>query len=92
MEKKDKIPTLKPGEFKGGKAGYIYLPYVTKTVKADINGVTVWHSNKLINFWLKIKFFFWKPKTLKNFEVYAAKPINANYYKTISITKDEYTR
>jgi len=92
MKKEDKIPTLTPKEFQNGKAGYIYAPYTTKTVKTTVNGVTVWHSNKLINFWLKIKFFFWKPKTLKSFEAYAAKPINAKYYKTISIAKDEYTR
>jgi hypothetical protein len=92
MKKEDKIPTLTPKEFRDGKAGYIYAPYTTNTVKTTVNGVTVWHSNKLINFWLKIKFFFWKPKTLKSFEVYATKPVNAKYYKTISINKDEYTR
>jgi hypothetical protein len=92
MSKEDKIPTLTPEEFQNGKAGYIYAPYTTKTVKTTVNGVTVWHSNKLINFWLKIKFFFWKPKTLKNFEAYAAKPINAKYYSTITFNKDEQPR
>ena len=86
------IPFLTPEEFKEGKPGYIYAPYTTKTVKTTINGVTVWHSNKLINFWLKIKFFFWKPKTLKNFEAYASKPINSKFYKTITINKDEQPR
>lgn len=86
------IPFLTPEEFKEGKSGYFYVPYITKTVKTTINGVTVWHSNKLINFWLKIKFFFWKPKTLKNFEAYASKPINSKFYKTITINKDEQSR
>ena len=89
MEKRDNIPTLTSEEFKNGKSGYIYVPYVTKTVKTTVNGVTVWHSNKMINLWLKIKFFFWKPKTLKNFEAYGNKLINSKYYKTISINKDE---
>ena len=86
------IPFLTPKEFKEGKSGYIYAPYTTKTVKTTVNGVTVWHSNKLINFWLKIKFFFWKPKALKNFEAYASKPINSKFYKTITINKDEQPR
>ena len=89
MNNLDKIPTLTQEEFKDGKAGYIYIPYVTKTVKTTVNGVTVWHSNKMINFWLKIKFFFWKPNTLKNFESYSSKPINAKYYSTLTLNKDE---
>ena len=89
MNKLDNIPTLTQEEFKDGKVGYIYIPYVTKTVKTTVNGVTVWHSNKMINFWLKIKFFFWKPKTLKNFEAYSSKPINAKYYSTVTLNKDE---
>jgi hypothetical protein len=92
MNKADKIPTFTPEEFQNGKAGYIYAPYTIKTVKTTVNGVTVWHNNKLINFWLKIKFFFCKPKTLKNFEAYAAKPINVKYYKTILINKNEQPR
>ncbi len=83
------IPTLTPEEFNNGKSGYIYAPYVIKTVKTTVNGVTVWHSNKMINLWLKIKFFFWRPKTLKNFKSYAGKTINTKYYKTISINKDK---
>jgi hypothetical protein len=92
MSNIDKTPTLTPEEFQNGKAGYIYIPFITKTVKTSVNGVTVWHSNKLINFWLKIKFFFWKPKTLKNFEVYASKSINAKYYSTVTLNKDEQPR
>ena len=68
---------------------YIYAPYVIKTVKTTVNNVTVWHSNKLINLLLKIKFFFWKPKTLKRFEKYINKPINPKFYKTITINEDE---
>jgi hypothetical protein len=92
MNNLDNIPNLTQEELQDGKAGYIYAPYVIKTVKTTVNGVTVWHSNKLINFWLKIKFFFWKPKTLKNFEAYAAKPINAKYYSTITFNEDEQPR
>ena len=85
----NKSPTLTPEEFKEGKTGIIYAPYITKTLKTTINGTTVWHSNKLINLWLKIKLFFWKPKTIKNLEKYATKPIDSKYYQTISISKDE---
>jgi hypothetical protein len=92
MNPLDKIPNLTPEEFKDGKSGYIYVPYVTKTVKTSVNGVTLWHSNKIINLWLKIKFFFWKPKTLKNFKAYDGKPINAKYYSTVTLNKDEQSR
>ena len=63
----------------------IYLPYVTKTIKTTVNGVTVWHSNILINLWLKIKFFFYTPKTLKNFKKYSTKNINVGYDPTLKI-------
>ena len=83
-------------DFEEGKSGYIYLcknliflPYVMKNRSTDINGVTVWHSNKLINFWLKVKFFFWKPKAIRNLKNYASKPVNPKYYGTFKITKDE---
>ena len=89
MNKLDKIPILTPEEFKEGKTGIIYAPFIIKTRSTDINGVTVWHSNRLVNFWLKIKFFFWKPKAIKNLEKYATKPINTKYYETFKITKDE---
>jgi hypothetical protein len=92
MNKLDKTPILTPEEFREGKAGYIYAPYIMKSRSTDINGITVWHSNKLINFWLRVKFFFWKPKAIKNFEKYATKPINTKYYGTFKINKDEQTR
>ena len=92
MNNLDNIPNLTQEELQDGKAGYIYAPYVIKTVKTTVNSVTVWHSNKLINILLKIKFFFWKPKTLKRFEKYINKPINTKFYKTITINEDEQHR
>jgi hypothetical protein len=89
MNNLDNIPDLTSEEFKEGKSGYIYAPYVTKTVKTSVNGVTVWYSNKMINLWLKIKFFFYTPKALKNFEKYSNKPIDSKYYEEITIKKDE---
>lgn len=80
------IPHLTPEEFKEGKAGIIWAPYIIKTVKTSINNTTVWHSNKFLNLLLRIKFFFWKPKDLKIFEKYSNKPINPNCYETIKIT------
>lgn len=82
---KKEIPQLTPEEFKEGKAGFIWAPYVTKNLKTSVNGLTVWHSNKLINLWLKIKFFFYKPKELKTLEAYSKKSVNAEYYKIIKI-------
>lgn len=81
------IRHLTPEEFRDGKAGIIYVPYIFKTVKSSINNTTVWHSNKFINFLLKIKFFFWKPKGLKTFEKYSKKTVNAKYYETFKIEK-----
>ena len=72
--------------------GIRFLPYITKTKATDINGITVWHSNKFINFWIKVKHFFYKPKALKNFEKYANKPVNTKYYGTLRIDKDEQIR
>jgi hypothetical protein len=89
MNNLDNIPDLTSEEFKEGKSGYIYAPYVTKTVKTSVNGVTVWYSNKMINLCLKIKFFFYTPKALKNFEKYSNKPIDSKYYEAITIKKDE---
>jgi len=89
MNKLDKTSILTPEEVKEGKAGYVYMPYILKNRSTGINGVTVWHSSKLINLWLKLKFFFWKPKAIKNFEKYATKPVNSKYYQKISINKDE---
>ena len=42
--------------------GYVWLPYITKTVSTSINGETVWYANKWKNLLLKIKHFFIKPK------------------------------
>lgn len=92
MNKLDKIPILTPEEFKEGKTGFIYAPFIMKTRSTNINGVTVWHSNRLLNFWIQVKFFFWKPKALKNFERYATKPVNPKYYGTLKTSKDEQPR
>jgi hypothetical protein len=86
MNKLDNISPIPPNKL---KSGIIYAPYVTKTVATKINNTTVWHSNKFINLWLKIKFFFWKPKDLKRFEKYSNKPINSKYYTEIKINSDE---
>lgn len=86
MNKIDNIPPLPPNQL---KSGIIYVPYVTKTVATKINNITVWHSNKFINLWLKIKFLFWKPKVLKRFEKYSNKPINSKFYAEIKINSDE---
>jgi hypothetical protein len=67
------------------KSGIVYLPYITKIISTSINGTTVWHSNKFINFWLKIKFFFYKPEALKKLEIYANKKVSAKYYQSIKI-------
>lgn len=92
MNNLNKIPDnifITPREFREGKSGYILVPYVCKNKKTTINDITVWHSNKLINLWLKIKFFFWKPKSLKMFKKYANKPINQKYYGKLEIKNDE---
>ena len=65
--------------------GYVWLPYIIKTVRTDINGETVWYANKWKNFLLTIKHFFIKPKYLKNAHVYSNKLINTDYYQTIKI-------
>ena len=71
--------------------GYVWLPYITKTVKTEINGETVWYANKWKNLLLKIKHFFIKPKYLKNAHLYSKKTINDKFYQTIKIDKnDEY--
>ena len=67
--------------------GYVWLPYITKTVKTDINGETVWYANKWKNLLLKIKHFFIKPKYLKNAHLYSKKTINDKFYQTIKIDK-----
>lgn len=65
--------------------GYIWLPYITKTVKTTINGETVWCENKWKNLLLKIKYFFIKPKYLKNVPFYKKKGINSSLYSVVEI-------
>lgn len=65
--------------------GYIYAPYRIVTVSTQINGETVWYKNKLKNLWLKIKFFFIKPKYYKLMKKYPPKPINPKYYGIFKI-------
>jgi hypothetical protein len=67
------------------KPRIVYLPYITKVISTNVNGTTVWHSSKFINFWLKIKFFFYKPEALKKLEIYANKKVSAKYYELIKI-------
>lgn len=69
--------------------GYVYIPYVMKTVKTTINGETVWCVNKMKNLLLKIKRFFYKSKNLKNAEKYLNKPVNSSFYTTVKINGDE---
>ena len=69
--------------------GYVWLPYITKTVKTSINGEAVWHANKWKNLLLKIKHFFFKPKYLKNAHIYKNKVVNSSFYGVFKINKDE---
>ncbi len=71
------------------ETGIVWLPYITRAVKTDINGETVWHSNKWKNLLLKIKHFFIKPKYLNNDIKYSNKTIDPSYYGKIEITGDE---
>ena len=57
----------------------IYLPYLLKNIKTDVNGETVWHSNKFLNICLKIKRFFFKSKNIKEFEKFKNIKINTKY-------------
>jgi hypothetical protein len=59
--------------------GVIWAPYTTRNVSTDINGELVWHSNKFINFLLKVKRFFIKPKYLKNTGLYKKKIDSSGY-------------
>lgn len=68
--------------------GYIFAPYIPKTVKTTINGETVWYSNKWKNLLLKIKHFFIKPKYLNNVNVYKNKQVNSSFYGVIKIDGD----
>ncbi len=69
--------------------GYVWLPYITKTVKTSINGETVWYANKWKNLLLKIKHFFFKPKYLKNAHIYKNKVVNSSFYGVFKINEDE---
>jgi hypothetical protein len=69
--------------------GYVWLPYVIKTVKTTINGETVWYANRWKNFLLKIKHFFIKPKYLKNAHIYKNKAVNSSYYTSWKISDGE---
>lgn len=65
--------------------GIVYVPYIMKTCSTSVNGITVWHSNKFINFLIKIKHFFYTPKALRKFNKYANKPVNSKFYSKIQI-------
>jgi hypothetical protein len=69
--------------------GYVYVPYVLKTTKTTINNETVWHSNYLINFLLKLKRFFFPSKNFKSWKRYSQKPINTKFYSIIDIKNNK---
>jgi len=71
--------------------GYVFLPYIIKNIKTDINGETVWYANKFKNFLLKIKHFFVKPKYLKNAHIYKNTSINPSFYTAVSLSGNEKT-
>jgi len=50
---------------KENNSGPIFVPFILKTTKVDINGEIVWYANKWKNFLLKIKRIFIKPKHSK---------------------------
>ena len=65
--------------------GVIYIPYIFVTEKTTINNTVVWYRNRIKNMLLKIKFFFYKPKAVKNFEKHSIKPINSKYITKFNI-------
>ena len=69
--------------------GFVWLPYITKTVSSSINGETVWYANKWKNLLLKIKHFFIKPKYLNNLHRYKNKTVNSSFYGVVNIDGDE---
>jgi hypothetical protein len=71
------------------KNGIVWFPYVSIIVKTSINGETVWYKNKWKNLLLKIKYFFVKPKYLKNVNFYKNKPVNNSYYTTFNINNED---
>lgn len=60
------------------KEGIVYVPYILKTTKTTVNGETVWYSNKVMNFLLKVKRLFVKPKYNKDLTKY--KIVNSSLY------------
>lgn len=46
--------------------GFVWVNYIPITKKTTVNNHTVWHRNKFINFLLKIKYIFYKPKSFKS--------------------------
>ena len=68
------------------ESGLVYVPYVIGEPRStSINGITVWYKNKWKNFFLKIKFLFFKPKELKSFEQYRKNPVNPKFYSKINV-------
>lgn len=66
-------------------SGIIFVPYIFLTVATYINNEPVWYRNKWKNFFLKIKYFFIKPKYLKNHHLFPKKKINESYYQTVKL-------
>jgi hypothetical protein len=64
--------------------GYIFVPYICKTISTSINNETVWYSNKWKNLFLRIKFFFIKPKCYKNSRYYKKTISTTSFYKDIN--------
>ena len=69
--------------------GYVWMPYIIKTLKTTVNGETVWYANKWKNLLLKIKHFFIKPKCSKNAHVYKNKVVNSSLYGVVNITANK---
>ena len=82
---------IKSDELKNNlEAGYVFVPYVFKTVSTSINGETVWYANKWKNFLLIIKRIFVKPKhyNAKLHKQYMSKKINPSFYSEIKIENE----
>lgn len=71
------------------EAGYVWAPYITIISSTSINGETVWYKNKWKNLLLKIKFFFIKPRYLKDGKGYSNKTIDSGLYGTFKINDNE---
>ena len=84
-------PKLKQGVTQD--TGYVWAPYIPVTTATYINSEMVWHRNKWINFWLKIKRIFKKPTYIPNKLIkscYSTKTINPEFFGIVTV--NELTR